>query len=150
MFRVSCLVSRVYTSCIWTYRDHTRGSIYFPSPWAIWNTLRRSSLSPFSFFIIKSICRMKRRCADISPTRETFFHRIFKITIYRNSHLSLHRALYLLKNLTLYFDKNKLLIKRTTTFWTCIYDIVQVRLQAGRRKNERERERKKRKVIKKK
>ena len=84
---------------------------------------------------------MKRRCADISPTRETFFHRIFKITIYRNSHLSLYRALYLLKNLTLYFDKNKLLIKRTTTFWTCIYDIVQVRLQTGRRKNERERER---------
>lgn len=39
----------------------------------------------------------------------------------RKSRLSLRHTLYLLKNLTLYFDKNKLLIKRTTTFWTCTY-----------------------------
>lgn len=41
--------------------------------------------------------------------------------MHRNSRLSLRHTLYPLKNLTLYFDKNKLLIKRTTTFWTCTY-----------------------------
>lgn len=57
--------------------------------------------------------------------------------MHRNSRLSLYHALYLLRNLTPYFDKNKLLIKRTTTFWTCTYRTSEI---ASWKKKERKRD----------